>query len=66
MYLPNIYYFINILEIDFVLSFFMFCFQVGFALTLEDERSSWRHIKKNYLLLEKFEFENKISFSLRF
>ena len=46
MYLANIYYLINILEIDFLLSFFMLCFQVGFVLTLADERSSWRHIKK--------------------
>ena len=45
-YLANIYYLINILEIDFLLSFFMFCFQVCFVLTLTDERSSWRHIKK--------------------
>ena len=40
MYLANIYYMINILEIDFLLSFFMLCFQVGFVLTLADERSS--------------------------
>ena len=46
MYLANIYYLINILEVDFLLSFFMLCFQVSFVLTLADERSSWRHIKK--------------------
>ena len=45
MYLANIYYLINILEIDFLLSFFM-CFHVCFVLMLADERPSWRHIKK--------------------
>ena len=65
MYLANIYYLIGILEIDFILSFFMLCFQVCFVLTLVDERSSWRHIKKYQLILEKFEFENRMSFSLR-
>ena len=40
MYLANIYYFINILKIDLLLSYFMLCFQVGFVLTLADERSS--------------------------
>ena len=40
IYLANIYYLINNLEIDFLLLFFMLCFQVGFILTLADERSS--------------------------
>ena len=46
MYLANIYYLRTVLEIDFLLSFFMFYFQVCFVLTLAEERSSWRHIKK--------------------
>ena len=53
MYLANIYYLINILEIDFILSFFMLCFQICFVLTLVDERPSCRHIEKNQLILEK-------------
>ena len=65
MYLANIYYFINILKIDLLLSYFMLCFQVGFVLTLADERSSWRQIKKYKLILEKLEFENRMSFSIR-
>ena len=40
IYLVNIYYLINILEIHFLSSFFILCFQVGFVLTLADERSS--------------------------
>ena len=65
MYLANIYYFINILKIDLLLSYFMLCFQVGFVLTLADERSSWRQIKKYKLILVKLEFENRMSFSIR-
>ena len=65
MYLASRYYLINILEIDFILSFFMLRFQVCFVLALVDKRSSWRHIKKYQLILEKFEFENRMSFSLR-
>ena len=40
MYLDNIYYLINILAIDFLLSFFMLRFQGGFVLTLVAEYSS--------------------------
>ena len=40
IYLANICYLINILEIVFLLSFFMTFFQVGFVLTLAEERSS--------------------------
>ena len=65
IYLANIYYFINILEIDLLLSYFMLCFQVGFVLTLVDERSSWRKIKKYKLILENLEFEDRMSFSIR-
>ena len=38
----------EILEISntFLLPYSMLSFQFGFVLTLEDERSSWRHIKK--------------------
>ena len=43
MYLANIYYLVNILKMDFLLSFFM-CFQVGFVLKLAGERFSWRNI----------------------
>ena len=43
-------------EILEVSSAVMLCFQVG---------SSWRHIKKYWLILEKFELENRMSFSLR-
>ena len=46
MYLANVYYLVNILEVDFLLSFFTLSFQFGLALTLPDEISSWRHIKK--------------------
>ena len=55
-YLANICYLINILKIDFLLSIFVLCFQVCFVLTLAQKRSSWRHINKYYLILEKFEF----------
>ena len=51
IYLADICYLINILEIDFLLSFFMLCFQDGFIFMLVDERSRWRHIKKYYLIL---------------
>ena len=65
MYLTSIYYLINILEIDFLLSYFMLCFQFGFDPTLADEHSSGRHSKKYYLILKKFEFKNRMSLSLR-
>ena len=42
-YLADMYYLVDILKMDFLLSFFI-CFQVGFVLKLAGECSSWRNI----------------------
>ena len=44
----------------------MLCFQIGFVLTLADIRSSWRHIKKYWLILEKSEFERGIALDFNY